>query len=130
MLADAHANRARELISRATDTDYDEPAKAAVEELRIAAGMFDYMAKVVIFNWKAAPVFEPFDCNPIIVASMRNLCMSMGQAIIVKKALLHGTSMPVVSKISVGGFRKAEEAFKAVIGMREEKCINEDFKGR
>jgi len=128
LLADAHMNRADELIARATEQEYDEPAKEALEELRIAAGMFEYVSKVMIFNWRGAPAFEPFECNAVLSNALRNLCLSMGQAIVVKKGLLHGTSMGVLSKISAAGFKKAEDAFKSVTNMREEKLVSEDLK--
>lgn len=131
LLAAAHGNRALEHMS-AVEPDsadsFDEAAKNAAEELRIAAGIYDFLARTAILKWKEPPPETPYECNLTVAASMRNLCLSMGQAIVVKKAKLHGTSQATVAKLCAAGFKKAEDAFKAVIGMRETKCISDNFK--
>ena len=149
LLAAAHANRAWELMNVAkSDPElFDEHAKQAAEQLRIAAGMFDYLARKAIFKWKSPPPETPYECNATIAAAQRNLCISAGQgkccslfscsiccshydfvAIVVKKAKLAGTSETVVSKLCAAGFKQAENAFKAVIGMRDAACVHTNFK--
>ena len=53
-LAAARANRARELLAAAEPDDldaFDAAAKAAAEQLRLAAGLFDYLARKAILRW-------------------------------------------------------------------------------
>ena len=131
VLAGAHANRARELMASVEPDDvddFDEKAKAAAEHIRTAAGLFDYLAKKALLRWKNPPPEAPYECNVVVCGALRNLCLSMGQALVVKKAKLHTTSQSTVAKLSVGGFREAEAAFKAVINMRDTKCISDAFK--
>ena len=131
VLGAAHANRAAEHMAAVEPDDldsFDEAAKQAAEELRIAAGVFDFIARVAVPKWKDVPPEAPYECNTTVAAAMRNLCLSAGQAIVVKKAKLHGTSQATVAKLCTGGFKKAEEAFKAVIGMRDTKCVSDNFK--
>jgi len=70
----------------------------------------------------------PYECNVTVAGAMRNLCVSAGQALVVKKAKMHGTSHATVAKLCCAGFKMAESAFKAVLGMRETKCVSDDFK--
>jgi len=131
VLAAAHANRAAEHMASVEPGDvdsFDEGAKQAAEELRIAAGVFDFIARTAIPKWTDKPPEAPYECNATVAAAMRNLCISAGQAIVVKKAKMHGTSHATVSKLCTGGFKRAEEAFKAVNGMRETKCVSDNFK--
>eukprot|EP01108_Squamamoeba_japonica_P002015 TRINITY_DN191_c0_g1_i1.p1 TRINITY_DN191_c0_g1~~TRINITY_DN191_c0_g1_i1.p1 ORF type:complete len:397 (-),score=49.87 TRINITY_DN191_c0_g1_i1:31-1179(-) len=131
LLAAARTNRALELMNAIEpddEEDFDEKAKLAAEQLRMSAGMYDYLARKAIVQWKNPPPETPYECNMTVAGAMRNLCLSAGQAIVVKKAKLHGTSHGTVAKLSVGGFREAEKAFKAVVSMRDEKCVHVGFK--
>jgi len=111
----AHINKARELMETCGDavsgSSFDEASKKAVQLLRTAAGIFDYVATRELPRWTDLPKALPLEINAAICNALIDYCCACAQMITMKKGVITGTSNAVLAKLAADVANKCESFY-------------------
>ncbi|GAM18999.1 hypothetical protein SAMD00019534_021740 [Acytostelium subglobosum LB1] len=104
----AHYNRAYDLNESSNEDNFDDNAKLISNHIKIAAGIFEFINRVEIPRGVHQTDEFQIECSSNMSLAMTMLCISLGNALTVRKALKQGTSHQVIAKISCEAWHKSE----------------------
>lgn len=113
----AHINRSYEVISISSSDSFEESSKKSASNIRIAAGIFDYIQTKEIPRWSELPSDRPIEINTSICQSLSDYCVSQAQSLTIKKGLLGSTSKSTLSKLAMDIWNKSitiDKTFKSL----------------
>jgi len=116
-LAFMHCNQAAIIMKKTTEVDYEEKSKLAAQELRIAAGIFEYLHNSELPKWVTVPSERPAEVLSQVANGLANMCVAQAQQMAIKKATLKGSSAGVISKLCIEVYRRYDNClngFKSV----------------
>jgi len=120
-LAFMHCNNSAVIIKKSTDVDYDEKANLAANELRIAAGIFDYLYSTELPKWVTLPNDRPPELLPQVAKGLSNMCIAQAQQMAIKKAIIKEASAGVLAKLCIEVYRCYDNCLNGI------KASNKDY---
>ncbi|KAF2075907.1 hypothetical protein CYY_002798 [Polysphondylium violaceum] len=127
----AHYNRASEINDSTNEANFDENAKLIVNHLKIASGIFDFIARVELSRWMNPPEDRPLECTTNFSIALSSLCVSLANCVTVRKATKQKTSTAIIAKIACESWHKAEltKNFLKDLGAPHYKKLSKSLRG-
>jgi hypothetical protein len=106
----AMCNRAWSINETTTEQTFEENSKQAAHCLKVAAGVFEYISSIELPRWLNLPADAPLEVTAPCAAALSLACIAAAQELAVKKAVLKGTSLSIIAKLSADVWHKYEAA--------------------
>jgi len=109
-----HCNQAAVIMKKSTDVDFEEKSKLAAQELRIAAGVFEYLYSTELPKWMSIPNERPPEVLSQVANGLANMCVAQAQQMAIKKAVLKESSAGVISKLCIEVYRRYDNCLNGL----------------
>jgi len=110
-----HRDAAKIILEQGND-NYQDMGK----ELRVAAGIFEFVAKDLLARWDSPPQHRAPEVLPLVQHCLANLFLADAQRLAIAKALKSGSSPTVIAKLLIGAAERYEFATRNVQGVDKE----------
>jgi len=117
-------NRAWFINETLAEGNFEENSRQAAHYLKSAAGVFDYVHDVELPRWINMPADRPLETIAGITTALSLMCVAAAQELVVKKAVLKGTSKSVIVKLSADVWHKYENALAQIQALPDGYCGN------
>eukprot|EP01089_Gocevia_fonbrunei_P001650 TRINITY_DN1153_c0_g1_i3.p1 TRINITY_DN1153_c0_g1~~TRINITY_DN1153_c0_g1_i3.p1 ORF type:complete len:377 (-),score=48.54 TRINITY_DN1153_c0_g1_i3:63-1193(-) len=119
----AHWNRAAEFLGLPSEDNI----KAAANQLRIAAGIFDHLTQIEIPRWYNAPPERALECTRYVAQTLQSICLAITQQMAISQALAGATSKLLVAKLTIEVSNLFSSAQASIKSSPDYKVVSKEF---
>ena len=119
-----HINTAEAYSRSMTEGNFNELAPKAVQILKEAAGIFEFIATSELPRWADAPEKRPPEMFSTVCTGMGVLCLAWAQEFMVLKGMFNGMSTGILAKLMADAHLKYQEAYDTFATKQKESFSN------